>query len=372
MLKGIVFMLLLILCIPRFLYSATCDPQGGINTIGLEYIAETCPPQNANDSTVYHYIVNAVNCIGGRVNLYAPYGDFQGTPAFLMNFGISQNYKVFRNSKGNHFIFVHRYYNGLIEGIEMGNYLSGRVYYDVITPPWVAPQYTGGNTTARIEISLQEEASSMCIVDLEAYAVSYSGGHGHHDALRPHGWITSQIIFNSGEKGPKIAEYISSEVAGIEEIEIRVQGTGEETVKRIEVKMPILGSMPESFYWRLTGLGTEHSDTHYGTAETLENTMAIALDFYEQFSATLGINDMSLEWGGLFDINGNWIPPHRSHRRGMSVDIDRCARSSIPDNPNERGHCPEGWISVPRDRLRVLCRKHKATLLQEPTLHCEF
>lgn len=43
---------------------------------------------------------------------------------------------------------------------------------------------------------------------------------------------------------------------------------------------------------------------------------------------TLGINDMSLEWGGMFDLNGEWWVydttgnGHMSHREGMSVDID--------------------------------------------------
>lgn len=30
---------------------------------------------------------------------------------------------------------------------------------------------------------------------------------------------------------------------------------------------------------------------------------------------------MSLEYGGLFDINGDWRPPHRSHRTGENADI---------------------------------------------------
>jgi len=36
---------------------------------------------------------------------------------------------------------------------------------------------------------------------------------------------------------------------------------------------------------------------HNGTYYTVVNTRLVAEDFYEQFNATLGINDMSLEWG---------------------------------------------------------------------------
>jgi len=33
------------------------------------------------------------------------------------------------------------------------------------------------------------------------------------------------------------------------------------------------------------------------------------------------INDMSLPYGGLFDIQGNWRPPHDTHRTGRNADI---------------------------------------------------
>jgi hypothetical protein len=35
----------------------------------------------------------------------------------------------------------------------------------------------------------------------------------------------------------------------------------------------------------------------------------------------LGYNDMSEEWGGLFDINGTWAPPHAEHREGRNMDF---------------------------------------------------
>jgi hypothetical protein len=35
----------------------------------------------------------------------------------------------------------------------------------------------------------------------------------------------------------------------------------------------------------------------------------------------LRINDMSLQYGGLFDANNNWNIPHREHRKGINADI---------------------------------------------------
>ncbi len=35
----------------------------------------------------------------------------------------------------------------------------------------------------------------------------------------------------------------------------------------------------------------------------------------------LDVNDISLRWGGLFDIHADWDIPHRAHRTGRTVDI---------------------------------------------------
>ena len=32
---------------------------------------------------------------------------------------------------------------------------------------------------------------------------------------------------------------------------------------------------------------------------------------------------MSLPWGGLFDVNGNWKPPHSGHRFGKHADVSK-------------------------------------------------
>jgi hypothetical protein len=40
-------------------------------------------------------------------------------------------------------------------------------------------------------------------------------------------------------------------------------------------------------------------------------------------SFQLYLNDASLEWGGLFDVEKGkpWKPPHETHQRGRSLDI---------------------------------------------------
>ena len=51
----------------------------------------------------------------------------------------------------------------------------------------------------------------------------------------------------------------------------------------------------------------------------------------QRFPATLGVNDMSLELGGVFDIDRTWLPPHAEHRVGHNADID-VRRDSLDDD----------------------------------------
>ena len=141
----------------------------------------------------------------------------------------------------------------------------------------------------------------------------------------------------------------------------------------IIVRVPNLYPMP-SGNWRLTGQLPVHPINHYGTYYTIVNTHSMADDFYEQFDATLGINDMSLKWGGGFDIYGNWLDDitspqcrqkghgHCSHRKGTGVDIDRCALSTMQDNPNPKGNCSNGLIQVDRIVIGKVVRNMEVIL----------
>jgi hypothetical protein len=68
----------------------------------------------------------------------------------------------------------------------------------------------------------------------------------------------------------------------------------------------------------------------YGTATINDALLKIAIKWHSSFPAEqlLFINDMSLPYGGLFDVNGQWNTSggHSSHRIGTDVDI----RSELP------------------------------------------
>ncbi len=240
-----------------------------------------------------------------------------------------------------------------------------RVSPSEVWPDIPKAQWTGADTEAEVVVSLTEPApSGGCTVNLSVEPAEYSGGHSHY-GNRPKGSVApDSISFSDGEVGVKTAKYIPSEVAGIEKIIAEIEGGGQSEEFGIEVRVPRLSSMAGGNYYRLTGQTTTHPINHYGTEYTVEKTQLMAKDFYKLFGATLGINDMSLQWGGLFDIGppygSYWIPPHKSHRKGTSVDVDR------------QGESPAGMIWVDRNYIKRRCENYSGHLVPEATIHCEF
>ena len=48
----------------------------------------------------------------------------------------------------------------------------------------------------------------------------------------------------------------------------------------------------------------------------------MATAYNQKTGDKLRLNDFSLVWGGLFDINNNWSTDHKSHRFGQDADIN--------------------------------------------------
>ena len=117
----------------------SCDTKGYISTIGLEWITDTCVAKDLTDNTPLHYLNNMLQCQGGNVALYAPYGDSTMTPAALVSYIRSQGYRAFRNGEGTHILMVHPSYKGLIQGKDMTQYAAGQVYSDVFSRGLILP-----------------------------------------------------------------------------------------------------------------------------------------------------------------------------------------------------------------------------------------
>ena len=77
--------------------------------------------------------------------------------------------------------------------------------------------------------------------------------------------------------------------------------------------------------YSLVGDDQWHPDNHNVTAQFEAPLQQIGLEWHKTCpnSASLLYNDMSLPWGGVFDLNRDWKSPHKSHMFGDNVDISK-------------------------------------------------
>ena len=176
---------------------------------------------------------------------------------------------------------------------------------------------------------------------------AYDGGHIAHNSPRPIGGLRfsghtgkgiTSLSFNSLWDVVYL-EYVIPEVSG--EIKLTITAIPPDPYRCVSncfvermgfIQVEGLEPMPASAdgYWRLTGANGEpgvtslHLFNHYGTSSTVGALSLIAWRYFEDTGGdSLGINDISLPKGGLFDINNDWVTPHSEHRAGTDADIDR-------------------------------------------------
>lgn len=182
---------------------------------------------------------------------------------------------------------------------------------------------------------------------------TYDGGHTH-DSGRPTGGLrfagednkgTNSLSFYSGGQAVML-EYVAPEVSGGVKLTIDVipppeyicvRGCFEERTALIGVEgLEPLTSSPNLITWTSTEQYHKLSDSNYGTPYTI-NIVGYAANKYAEYyelppSINLAVVDMSLPWGGLFDISGKWSPPHSLHRDGKSVDFSKYYRDDEGNN----------------------------------------
>jgi hypothetical protein len=79
--------------------------------------------------------------------------------------------------------------------------------------------------------------------------------------------------------------------------------------------------------WTLVGATAQHGNStafnHWMTTNAANGIYATTLDYQANVNpALVSVNDMSLPFGGKFDINGTWSGDHASHYFGTDVDIN--------------------------------------------------
>lgn len=110
--------------------------------------------------------------------------------------------------------------------------------------------------------------------------------------------------------------------------------------------------------YALIGATAKHGTNHYATSAALSAIPLIASEYHAAFpkDQDLLVNDISLRYGGLFDIGGDWAAPHITHRFGSQVDLQK---STIPADHQAK--------------FEELAAKHGARILIEGThYHLDF
>ncbi|MEW7292118.1 hypothetical protein [Aquimarina sp. 2304DJ70-9] len=148
---------------------------------------------------------------------------------------------------------------------------------------------------------------------------STPGGHasGHRSDFR--NGLPTEVRLLSGES--KIIRFGGSTGFFTEQITGYLNGvpaTGGGFGNIIETELVRLNS---SHSYVLIGSNVKHPSNHWGTPKTISTLQSIANEYFNQTGHKLYFNDMSLKWGGVFDIKGGYSPSHFEHRNGRQVDI---------------------------------------------------
>ncbi len=233
-------------------------------------------------------------------------------------------------------------------------------------PPTYPGVQLSGNPSAEVEIDLLDAAGApvaqQASVDVGVTEVALSGGHAHDDA-RPVGTLSGQgiaassaVVASTDQNGRLFLVYDSTSVGGQETITASLaDDAGASTSAVVSVAVAdsqgaalldlstfpiapfadLTGNTLPTTYAGCPGYSTQnHPSNHWATGDTLARALTAIVEFYNETGIRLGINDMSLESGGLFDICGDWqlttyfgrygptLKGHKCHRGGNSIDID--------------------------------------------------
>jgi hypothetical protein len=183
-------------------------------------------------------------------------------------------------------------------------------------------------------------------ITAEVYPKQLTGGHCHADPTRPTAVPWTQSGVTDPVTGLWQFEVMVPEVAGVLNMVFYSNSptcpfnAARDTSRTICVKVPNLVALRPHPSYEIWPGGADnvsrHPNFHYGTIETVEAVRLIAEEWRETYPGRpkLSINDLSLEWGGVFDAYidpgfirapagsyPNWISPHCGHRLGKNVDV---------------------------------------------------
>lgn len=209
------------------------------------------------------------------------------------------------------------------------------VYMPVIAPvrPTGTSSHSGGGTTTQVSVCIQPAqanlSASLSLVNRPQHI--NSGGHvaSNHTGTRPLGKL-ARVDGVTGSNGCFTTTYSPPHISGIIGVTGTITGTsvGADILVRVDGLFS-LGTGPNH---RLIGQTTSHPDNHYALGVVNQSLKQIAADYRSEFYPSGNIpddqkvayNDISLEFGGKFDLGNKWENTnsrHGEHREGINCDV---------------------------------------------------
>ena len=204
--------------------------------------------------------------------------------------------------------------------------------------PETRPAGTGGTSTIEVTAKVTQGGTPQggVAVNFSVDVIPNSGGHEHHDVNRPRGSLSGTQGMTDANGEVRLT-FTAPEVAGIHTIKASCPTCVNTVVaKEVQVKVPALlpispnppRNAEGNYVYALTsvdkiheGNGRYHKNQYWLTEQARRNLRALIESFAAEGWGTVALNDASLNWGGRYDIKGDWGAPHQGHRDGREIDI---------------------------------------------------
>lgn len=198
-----------------------------------------------------------------------------------------------------------------------------------------------GMDFVRLEIAVVDSNGAVLpsrVVTLTVAATEGTAGHEHIGG-KPAGSFdgAATVTLNTGSDGVVYTVYVAPPPAGPVKVQGASDGADPASVT-VEVGLGGLTELLEGGSVAYAGNPGSHHSRHWGTPAMVSSIKALgdslqiragefnalpdSLKAGSRFPSVLGVNDMSLALGGLFDFRGTWARPHDEHRKGTNADID--------------------------------------------------
>jgi len=198
-------------------------------------------------------------------------------------------------------------------GIGIGDGVTlhpGDTYSDVVGFEQIAAWYASAPSGTTLGEKVERQANT--------------GGHLHGGAVSSQdaaGRIEPQQITFSGKWPQNIpCTFLSPIVAGRITHTVVFGGDAPITIY-YDVKLAGLVRITESESLKLKLPTRDHPSPYWGTPAFVAKLESLANQYFAATGDAITCTDASLEWGGRFDLNLDWRPPHSEHFYGNTADI---------------------------------------------------